>query len=43
MPYYTVSGDFIVDLLITINYFNITLTLTCKFNKRVKIISGKLI
>lgn len=40
-PYHTVSENFIVGLPVIVDNFNITLTLTCKFNKRVKIISDK--
>src|SRR6266536_2742780 len=41
IPYYTVSGDFILGLPKTKDEMNVTLTLTCKFSKRVKIIPGK--
>jgi hypothetical protein len=40
-PYHTVSGNFIVGLPVIANGFDMALTFTCKFSKRVKIIPGK--
>jgi hypothetical protein len=42
-PYHTVSGDFIVGLSLTATGIDAALILTCKFNKRVKIIPKKTI